>query len=70
MKRYLAFYGHDYYPGGGMNDFVGHYDTKEEAIEDIDRTHKDYRNNSWDHRWCHVYDTVDMEYVFERPNTE
>lgn len=31
MKRYLLFGGADYYPGGGMNDFMGDYDTIEEA---------------------------------------
>jgi hypothetical protein len=41
MKRYLAFYWHNYYPGGGMNDFVGDYDTLEEAIQAVKKCHKD-----------------------------
>ena len=35
MKRYLTFYGAAYYPSGGMDDFIGDFDTKEEAIECI-----------------------------------
>lgn len=33
MKRYLAFGGDQYYPGGGWDDFVGDFDSKGEAIE-------------------------------------
>lgn len=32
MKRYFLFEYDDYYPGGGMNDFVGDFDTIEEAL--------------------------------------
>jgi hypothetical protein len=31
MKRFLVFAYDYYYPAGGMNDFVGSYDTMEEA---------------------------------------
>lgn len=31
MKRYALFEGSEYYPAGGWDDFVGTYDTKEEA---------------------------------------
>ena len=31
MKRYLVFVGSDYYPLGGWGDFVGDYNTLEEA---------------------------------------
>lgn len=34
MKRYMLFAGWDYYPSGGMRDFVGSYDTFDEARED------------------------------------
>jgi len=32
LKRFLAFGGSQYYPGGGWNDFVGDTDSAEEAI--------------------------------------
>jgi hypothetical protein len=31
MKRFLLFAVHNYYPGGGWNDFQGSYDTLDEA---------------------------------------
>lgn len=31
LKRYLVFDYGDYYPGGGWNDFVGSFDSLEEA---------------------------------------
>ena len=31
MKRYLLFGGHVYYPRGGWRDFIGSFDTVEEA---------------------------------------
>lgn len=33
MKRYLLFAGNYFYPLGGWNDFVGDYDTIEEALQ-------------------------------------
>ena len=33
MKRYLVFIGHHYYPLGGMDDFVGDYDSECEEKE-------------------------------------
>jgi menaquinone-dependent protoporphyrinogen IX oxidase len=40
MKRYLLFAGEDYYPRGGWSDFIGDFDTIDEAknykIEYID----------------------------------
>jgi hypothetical protein len=60
MKRYLAFYGDNYYPHGGMNDFVGSYDTLDEAkdavqVEHIRRTnppHKWKGSDMWAHIFC------------------
>ena len=31
MKRYLSFAGANYYPEGGWDDFVGSFDTPQEA---------------------------------------
>ena len=35
MKRYLAFKGDVYYPSRGMRDFVGDFDSPEEAIKTL-----------------------------------
>ena len=52
MKRFLRFEGYDYYPSGGWGDFVGDYDTLEEARE---------RPSPWG--WFHVVDTETMKEV-------
>lgn len=46
MKQYALFAGDNYYPMGGMGDFVGSFNTIEEALIAIDG--KD---------WWHVIDT-------------
>lgn len=58
MKRYLAFYGDHCYPSGGMGDFIGDYDTKEEAIKDINEAHKKngYNELEWNNSWAHIWD--------------
>jgi hypothetical protein len=33
--QYLLFAGYNYYPGGGMNDFVDEYDSIESARSDL-----------------------------------
>jgi hypothetical protein len=39
MKRYLLFCFDGYYPSGGWGDFVGTFDTIEEALKNRDRDH-------------------------------
>jgi len=50
MKKYLVYGGDDYYPCGGMNDFLGDYDDQEGAISKCN----DY---CIDGQWSHVYCT-------------
>ena len=52
MKRYLLFGGDCYYPAGGWDDFMGAFDTFEEA-----------RQHAGDHPadWQHVVDTETMK---------
>lgn len=54
MKRYLAFYGDIYYPSSGMGDFVGDYDTVEEAIGAIELKHG---MGGWGFNYGTVHDT-------------
>ena len=35
MKRYWAFGGADFYPEGGLCDFIGSFDTQQEAVDEI-----------------------------------
>lgn len=53
MKRFLAFYGDCYYPRGGMGDFLGGFDSKEEAIKAIADKHQ---SEDWSDQWAHIYD--------------
>ena len=48
MKRYFLFAGDHYYPGGGMEDFEGDFDTFGEAKA---------KGEKPDYDWWHVWDT-------------
>lgn len=65
MKRYLAFYGSNYYPSGGMEDFIGDFDTAIEAKESVIE-----KNNSnilpdkeWDWNWYQIWDSETRLFV-------
>lgn len=47
MKRFLVFAFDHYYPKGGMNDFKGSFDTKEEAIA-FSNTLQNVPDESWE----------------------
>ena len=66
MKRYFAFYGDIYYPSGGMSDFVGDFDSLEEAVEAIKTEHHNYRANDilGDFDWGEVWDSEKRIEVF------
>jgi len=66
MKNYLAFYGEYYYPSGGMEDFIGDFDTIEEAIQYIEEHHKRERPDDlkWEWAWCHVYSITEQMIVY------
>lgn len=58
MKRYLAFGGDQYYPGGGWDDFVGDFDSKAEALEAA-------KNGNNKCGWWHVIDRDTKEEIDE-----
>lgn len=72
MERYLVFYGHFYYPAGGMDDFVGSYPTLTEAIEKVEEAHKKEWDNDphyyerWTCAWAHIFDSVEGKIVWKR----
>lgn len=67
MKKYLAFYGSVYYPSGGMNDFIGDYETLEEAIQSINKKHREESYlDSWDCAWASIWSTKDKGIVYEK----
>lgn len=54
MNRYILFSGDDYYPSGGMKDFRGFFDTKEEAMEHFEGWKK---KSIWESDWHQIFDT-------------
>lgn len=54
MSKYLGFAGENYYPNGGMSDFVGVFDTAD-AVADL------AKERGLD--WYHVCDRVTLEPV-------
>lgn len=68
MKRYLAFYGWQYYPFGGMRDFLSHRDTLEEAEKAAiakSEENIDEEDDPWEYDWAHIYDSEKDEIVRE-----
>jgi hypothetical protein len=72
MKAYALFAGDNYYPAGGSNDFVGYFETHQEAIDRADQLGTEwceYRDS--DHLrcpkhsadWWHVAETETMGIV-------
>lgn len=70
MKRYLAFYGDCFYPSGGMDDFIGDFDEKEDAIIFIAKTHINHRPDDlkWEFAFAKVWDTENMIEVYNIEN--
>ena len=60
MKRYWLFGGNSYYPNGGMGDFRGSFDSREEAIEAGKAIKVSHSN------WYHVFDSQENEIAKER----
>lgn len=79
MKRYLTFFGSYYYPKGGMDDFIGDFDTMDECKNKIDDKIKeefDYENpfkdldnyikREWENNWATIYDTKERKEVWSK----
>ena len=68
MKRYLAFFGDNFYPDGGMGDFLSDHSEATEAIKAIsnaDRLRGGIQGSLMT-SWGHVYDTVNKEIVYKQ----
>jgi glyoxylase-like metal-dependent hydrolase (beta-lactamase superfamily II) len=63
MKRYLLFTGDTFYPGGGMKDFRGDFNTIDEAF-DFSASDK---VGAWD--WYEIYDTHERKDATPVPRT-
>jgi hypothetical protein len=73
MKNFLVFYGSKYYPLGGMDDFIGDYDTIEESIDAIKKEHKEVSyKEDWEFQWCSIWDSskrkeVNVDLLIKNP---
>lgn len=65
LKRFAAFYGHDYYPSGGFGDFEGSFDTPEEAIAFLEARSREAYAPAWMWDWGHVVDLTNSEKVWD-----
>lgn len=65
MKRYLAFYGNVYYPLGGMNDFVGDYDTEQDCEKAIEEKHAENLPDDSEREfvWKQIWDSQTRSFV-------
>ena len=64
MKRYALFGGLDYYPGGGWEDFIGTFDTIEEATRAVSGSGGvPYESKPRDPDWWHIVDLTTGERV-------
>lgn len=59
LKQYLLFSGQQYYPGGGMSDFIGSFDTIELAKKEI------WENRYFDD-WFQIFDSESMTIIYEK----
>ena len=64
MKKYLAFYGNEFYPNEAMDDFIGDFDIIDEAIDRIKKENLEKDKGSMEYNWGLVYDTEIRKYVY------
>ena len=62
MKRYLVFMGRHYYPGGGMDDFVGSFNTIKECRKAITEKMKE-------EYYEHIHDSLLSHYRYQYENS-
>jgi len=71
MKRYLVFCGENYYPYGGMEDFIGDYDTIEECQSILKSTTivREILEDDYDYgvvnypEWSQIWDSVERKII-------
>lgn len=64
LKRYLAFCGRQYYPCGGMDDFICDFDSIETAIAAI-KENLSSETYKYEEVWFMIYDSVTRKKVID-----
>lgn len=76
MKRYLTFFGSEYYPFGGMHDFLGDFDTIDEGIEAANKEIEKHISTgddlemTWETHWAHIYDLTEARRVWSKNDND
>lgn len=78
MKNYLIFMGDNYYPSGGMEDFIGSSHTiidcfdimNNELLKDRDEeysfnTKEEWLKDEWANKWAHIYDLYEKVIIWD-----
>ena len=60
-RQYWVFAGDNYYPGGGAYDFIGSFDSFDEAKVASKKSYK-----IGECRWVHIFDAETNEIILER----
>lgn len=78
MKRYYAFIGMDYYPDGGMGDFLDDFDNIDDAKKAItEESEKEFNNYEskqsqidyfWEYNWAHIWDSQERKEIWYKEN--
>ena len=63
MKRFLLFAGDVYYPSGGFGDFIGDFQTPDDAKDKLLKWIETEGDPKY--LWAHIYDTETMTMVYE-----
>lgn len=69
LKRFLAFYGSNYYPSGGWEDFLIDCDELEEAKQkllekELKSRPPEHGYNTWEFSWAQIFDTETQKIVW------
>ena len=70
MKRYMVFYGDEYYPSGGVEDLIGFSDTIE-CSREIAQIKKEKEwphcdKDDWHYAWFQIYDSIENKILFDK----
>ena len=65
MKRYFAFRGDYHYPKEGMADFVGDFDTLDDAIATLTEGNKTIKKRDYNYDWAVVWDSNSRSHVWD-----
>jgi hypothetical protein len=67
MKRFLLFAGENYYPSGGMEDFINSFDSEQEAKDWYNKNQIAAKSNPdlEEYEWLHIWDCTESKIIYE-----